>query len=121
LNRLTEQELARRLPVWQAMADLFLDTDVLGVIGIEAIAAPCRASGYSLDELRNIFRHEVGPAFSFNAMDVAGEWAMWDPNFVRDRILCVMGSPVRRFGCSLQYLLAGQLIAEDWRKIEAAL
>jgi hypothetical protein len=35
---------------------------------------------------------EVAPAFVFNLYSIAGEWAGWDEDFVRDRVLHIIGN-----------------------------
>jgi hypothetical protein len=77
------------MPVWCALADLFLDT-WFDPPYYERIAATLRASGYTEAELRSVFYEEVAPAFAFNMFDVAGEWAGWQEEFVHDRMLEVI-------------------------------
>ena len=84
--RLPDAEIERRLPVWQAMTDLFLDTE-LDAADYDGIARVLLQSGYPVAELRRIFEQEVTPAFSHNIYAVAGEWAGWDEEFVRERML----------------------------------
>jgi hypothetical protein len=103
------------------MADLFLDTAYLEIVSAAKVAERVRPAGYSREQLRAIFKDEVGPAFSFNGLEVAGEWAGWDPQFVRDRVISMQASPLKRAGGRLQYLLVGRLIYRDWLKVEAAL
>ena len=82
---MTADDVARRLPVWHAFADLFLDTE-LQAEDYRAMARKLKASGYSPDELRQILNEEVAPAFAFNLMNVAGEWAGWN----KDDVLEIM-------------------------------
>jgi hypothetical protein len=88
-STLSEAEVQRRLPVWFALADLFLDT-WFDPPYYEKIAATLRASGFSEEELRMIFYDEVTPAFAFNLFDIAGEWAGWHEQFVRERMLATI-------------------------------
>lgn len=60
-----EDDLANRLPVWMA----------------------CAASPYTSEELDRIMFSEVWPALALNLFSVAGEWAGWDEEFVKIRIL----------------------------------
>jgi hypothetical protein len=121
LNELTRAEIDRRLPVWEAMADLFLDTAYLDIAGPKQVAERVRPAGFSPAELRSIFRDEVGPGFSFNGLEVAGEWAGWDRDFVRDRVTSMLSSRWKRLTGQLQYLLVGRLVYCDWLKVEAEL
>ncbi len=85
LLRPAGSHLARRRPVWLALSDLFLDTDVnlLRAGNVRTLAA----SPYSRDELDRILREEVYPACSFNLRAVAGEWAGFDADWLERRIL----------------------------------
>jgi hypothetical protein len=72
-----------RLPIWHAMSDLFLDTE-LQETDYRYIARQLAASGKSPSELRLIFDTEVVPAFSFNLVDPAGVWSGWaEPDVMR--------------------------------------
>ena len=83
---LSQSEIDRRLPVWHALSELFLDTE-LQRQDYEAIAERLRASGYSTQQLHRILQDEVAPAFAPNLASVAGEWAGWSETTVRDLVL----------------------------------
>lgn len=111
-----ESDLARRRPVWLALSDLFLDTDVnLARAGnVRTLAG----SAYSLDELDRILRDEVYPACSFNLSLVAGEWAGFDADWLERRILRG-GPPPRSWWRQLgRYLALGWSVPvrlpEEW-------
>ena len=73
---LSEAEFHRRLPVWVAFSDLYLDNET-DPATYRSFARACRASGYPREELRSILFDELGPAFCGNLLSVAGEWAMF--------------------------------------------
>lgn len=73
---MTHDELARRRPLWAAMADLFLDTETRW--STPFIAARCVESGYDDEALERIFWAEVFPEAIGNLLQVAGEWAALD-------------------------------------------
>jgi len=81
----TPDEIARRLPVWVALSELFLDTE-FDEIACRYVAERLRCSGFELHELEDILRDEVAPAFRPNLL-VAGEWRGWSPDEVRDIVL----------------------------------
>ena len=83
--RPAESDLECRRPVWLALSDLFLDTDVN--LFRAGNARTLAASPYSVDELDWILREEVYPACSFNLREVAGEWAGFDADWLERRIL----------------------------------
>jgi hypothetical protein len=65
-------DIARRRPVWSAMSDLFLDTEVRWEL--PRVARVMVHSSYSNGELESIWRYEVTPEFFYNLWSVAGEW-----------------------------------------------
>jgi hypothetical protein len=80
------EDLANRTPVWVAMTEFFLDTELTDVT-VSYIAKTCAASPYSVPELQRILFTEVWPAFLPNLLSVAGEWAGWPEEFVKSRVL----------------------------------
>ena len=88
----------RRRPVWVALADLYLDTE-LQEDDLQRIAAVCAASGFSWPEIQQINYNEVAPALWFNTQELAGEWAGWDEEWLIERIRqCYQPAPRKRFG-----------------------
>lgn len=107
-------EIARALPLWTALSDLFLDTDVL--LSVPYIARTIVETGYSIDEAEEMLRWDVRPAFYGNLLSVAGEWAGWPADFVRERVLAVRGKRADRF-------LIGEnrfFPREEWAAVVAA-
>lgn len=91
-------EPARRYPVWAALAELYLDTELQDE-DLRRIAAAVAASGFSWDEMKQINYNEVAPALWFNTYDVAGEWAGWDDKWLIERITaCYTGRRRRMLG-----------------------
>jgi hypothetical protein len=78
-------EIAKRRPVWPALSDLFLDTDISRSRKwrIRLLAE----SPYSLKELEKILIHEVYPVCVFNLFCMAGEWAGFEKEWLESRIL----------------------------------
>lgn len=70
-------ELARREPVWLALSELYLDTE-LQPADFRRIRAVFDQSGYSAQEIRRIDYEEVGPILYGNLLSAAGEWAGFD-------------------------------------------
>ncbi len=82
---LTPTEIERRLPLWRAVADLYLDTDSADFVS--NIVAVARQSEFTADDVDQILRWEVRPALYANYLNVAGEWAGWDNDWLEDRII----------------------------------
>lgn len=81
MTGLSEEQIRRRLPLWTALTNLFLDTEMTD-FHYRPIIETARAGGWSTQDVRRILLDEVTPAFAFNLMDVAGEWCGFDPTWV---------------------------------------
>lgn len=88
-------EIERRLPLWTALADLFLDTDVM--LSVPHIARTIVDGGWSTVEAEEALRWEVRPAFYRNLLSIAGEWAGWDPREVRQAVVEARSDKMGRF------------------------
>lgn len=71
---MTGAELERRRPVWNAMSDIFLDTETRWEM--PNVAFVLVQSGYSEEELDAIWHDEIVPECAWNLQQVAGEWAL---------------------------------------------
>ena len=78
MHDITEDK--NRGEVWVAMADHFLDTETRHDLPLTALR--CLEAGLSTAEARDVWRFEVTPAVGFNLLDVAGEWAGWDRDWL---------------------------------------
>lgn len=83
---LDARQIATRRPVWVALSDLWLDTE-LDDGDLQRIARVLRESGLPLDTLRRIYLVEVAPVVAPNLLSVAGEWAGFDADWLCARIL----------------------------------
>jgi hypothetical protein len=72
---LNAADLERRKPVWDAMSDVFLDTETRWAI--PRVALVLTRSGYSEEELDAIWQDEIVPECARNLTQVAGEWALF--------------------------------------------
>jgi hypothetical protein len=84
-------DLDTRIPVWTALSDLYLDTDV--TLSHDHIVRMLAASPYSLDELHEMLMYDVHPALYPNLLSMAGEWAGFDEAWLVERILAVRAQP----------------------------
>lgn len=102
-----------RIPVWIALSELYLDTDVS--VFHDAIAETLAASPYSPAELRDILMDDVHPALHANLMSVAGEWAGFDEAWLIERIEAVGRQPRWRRRISHWFV---RDIDVQWRALE---
>jgi hypothetical protein len=111
---MTGADDARRRPVWHALSELFLDTELTGD-DYRRIARVLTRSGFPPDRLRQILAEEVAPAFAVNLIDVAGAWAPWDESDV-----AAIMARSRRSSAPGKWLwrrFARRHVAEEWAKI----
>jgi hypothetical protein len=93
MRSLSPVELERRRPVWNALSSLFLDTDTS--LDRDWRAQQLASSPYSMDEIEEILIDEVYPICRWNLVQVAGEWAGFDPEWLESRIVARGASPLR--------------------------
>jgi hypothetical protein len=116
---LSEAEIEQRLPVWHALSELFLDTEQREQ-DYRYIADALRSSGYGIGELRTILEEEVAPAFITNLLSVAGEWAGWSREDVRDIMLRSLRSRSRLSPLRwLRKRIHRRHVREEWEKLAA--
>ncbi len=86
--KLSEDETKRRMPVWDEISRLWLDTE-LQDFNINGIARELAKSGYSLAELKYIYLEEVAPAVHFNLsmFSVGGVWTGFNSEWLKEEIL----------------------------------
>jgi hypothetical protein len=80
-----EPSTEQRTPVWNALSELFLDTE-LQSDDHDRIAKILAASPYSEKKLEEILRFEVTPVLKANLMCVAGEWAGFDEAWMHEKM-----------------------------------
>lgn len=75
-----------RLLAWQALSDLFLDTE-LDDQHIAAIATRLRGTGFTVRELERIYEDDVAPACYRNMSALpGGEWSGFNATWLADAI-----------------------------------
>lgn len=80
----TEAELARKRPIWIALSELFLDTEVRA--SLPRIALKALQLGIDEEELWETLECEVAPVLSSNLLSPAGEWACFDEEWLCQKI-----------------------------------
>ncbi len=109
-------DIDRRRPVWSALSDLFLDTDVS--LLREHTAKVLAASPYSIQRLEQVLVDEVYPACRLNLFAwPGGEWAEFDSEWLEARIARRLRSPFR----ALHWFNLGRLtvhLSWEWRQVK---
>ena len=112
----------KRLPVWRALSNLFLDTE-LGQADYQRIAGEIAASEFSRAEISEILWREVFPALADNLRIVAGEWDGFADDWLRERILAVRSG--RQKGPGFWGLMSvgktRELVADAWDEVQRRL
>ncbi len=108
----------RRRPVWEAVSELFLDTE-LQEQDFTRIAHVMVASGYSDQELEWVLDCEVLPVCLPNLLSPAGEWQSFDVDWLERGILAQeqkRSMPARLWG-RWRSLLYRRYIRRDWDRV----
>lgn len=112
-------DLDKRLPVWQAIADLFLDVDVESLYN--PIAHVLANSPYDLRTLNYIYTHEVAPVYHVNLLSVAGEWSGFSQEGVKTNIVKYLykkrRSPFAKLASFLLRYIYTFTTKNDWKII----
>jgi hypothetical protein len=104
-----------RLPLWLAMSDLFLDTEIQAYTR-DAIAREIDASGLSLAEAEAVYWNEVYPALWVNLTSVAGVWDGFDAQWLLRTLKVSSASKPRR-----RWLpIIAKEMREEWARVIAA-
>jgi len=110
-------DLEARRPVWQALSELFLDTE-LQPADRKHIALAIHESPYSLEQAEEILYTEVYPICIWNLASVAGEWISFPIDWLEERIC---GRLSGGFRIPVRFQIGRGMIREDWRKVVEAL
>src|SRR5437762_2719808 len=105
------EELVRRRPVWQALSDLFLDTELTEAF-YRFIARTVVDSGYSPAEIRSILWDEVFPVIEFNLRHPAGVWEGFQMEWLEEKIL---GADERQ--TAQQQPVTARIVQEAWSEV----
>jgi len=78
--------LNKRKPLWLALSDLFLDTE-LQECDLQYIANAMKESSYSLEEIEDILMSEVFTVCVVNLQSPVGEWNCIDEKWLYNAIV----------------------------------
>jgi hypothetical protein len=92
---LDEQQIQKRRPLWVALSELWLDTE-LSAEDLEHIGRVMADSDLTIEQLRHVYLVEVAPVVSPNLLMVAGEWAGFDEEWLCSKIMANLRDRPRR-------------------------
>jgi len=104
----------KRLQLWQALSDLFLDTEIDDSM-IVAIARVVHDTGYPAAEVHRALWGEVFPVLAPNLRSVAGTWSGWSDAWLLAHLRVHAGAVQRPRG------RVADAIAHDWARVAAQL
>lgn len=116
------EEIDRRVPVWRALSDLFLDTE-LDAADFTAIAETIRTAGFTADQAEEILQFDVTPVFWGNILATAGEWEPWSKSQVREMVCRRLRSRSQALGWLRGWVFRKlmSVVREDWLRVRALL
>jgi hypothetical protein len=83
---LDEQQIQARLPLWEALSDLWLDTQLSDAF-MEGIARVMDESSLTIEELWRVYSYEVAPVVYMNVYSFAGQWLGFSSDWLRTEIV----------------------------------
>ena len=114
-DKLSQTEIERRRPVWHALSDLFLDTDIS--LFYPSIRIALSQSGYDQAKLWHILWHEVAPVFAWNLYSATGVWDGWSEQDVAAKVLSRLNRPLRVFNSLGVHLLHRKYVRAEWEAL----
>lgn len=79
-----KEEIELRALIWEAISNFYLDTE-LQSDDYDYIAKILLQSNLTLDELKDIDLYEVFPSLQMNLLSIAGEWAGFEMNWLKEK------------------------------------
>lgn len=115
-------DLRNRRPIWQALSELFLDSDTScdHNVRVHVLAS----SPYSIEQLEQILIEEVYPVCRSNLLSPAGVWSGFDGDWLERNVLAGERSMLLRLQVPLtscRFSVARALIPRwsEWKRLKA--
>lgn len=119
---LDEQQIQARMPLWQALSSLWLDTELTD-LDLDWIARVMDDSGLTIEELLRVYSYEVAPVVYMNVYSVAGQWLGFSPDWLRTEIVRNLRDRPRRTRFWTLFPITRCLMLsqtdDDWKKLVA--
>lgn len=119
---LDEQQIQARLPLWDALSTLWLDTEVTE-LDLEWIARVMVDSGLTIQELWRVYSYEVAPVVYKNRYSFVGQWSGFSTDWLRSEIVHnLRDRPLRTRFWTLFPITRSLMLGptnDDWKKLVA--
>jgi hypothetical protein len=119
IQGLSPGEVERRLPLWRALANFYLDTET-DMCTAAAVDAATK-SNFSSAEVEAILRWEVRPALYTNLLSVAGVWSGWDEEWLRNQMTASIGRREWLRIWPFRWLCRNWFMPDEWQEVQAAI
>jgi hypothetical protein len=112
-------QLHQRRPVWIALSQLYLDTE-LDEAQLLDILKVISESPYTIEEAKKIDFFEIYPVLKFNILSPAGEWRGFDEEWLTEKIeRRFKGDMILAWELSgLKYWWAKKFTSSYWDKLD---
>lgn len=117
----TEINIEERKPIWIALSDFYLDTE-LEDYRFRYIASIVQKSPYTLEKVKEIDKQEIFPVLHANLLAATGVWNGFQEEWLIEKILERMGKKTRfsDFILLFKYTRLKWMYKEYWKKLEEA-
>jgi hypothetical protein len=111
-----------RKPIWMALSTFYLDTE-LQETNFQGIAETIIKSPYSFEEVKAIDKYKIFPILQSNILQVAGEWAGFDEDWLIEKITTELQkkSKFRTISIEIYYYLFRWMHKDYWRRLKQCL
>lgn len=111
----------KRQPIWIALSDFYLDTE-LQVHDFKHIAVIIKSSSYSLEDVKAIDKEEIFPVLYKNLLSVAGIWSGFEEKWLVEEITKNLQKRrgLKKLMLNIKYASLKWMCADYWKRLEAA-
>lgn len=114
-------DIAQRRPVWIALSDFYLDTE-LQAADFNYTAKVILKSPYSLEDVKKIDKYELFPLLYSNLLSVAGVWAGFEETWLEEQVIARLKKKTKLDDLMVDttYAIFKWMYDDYWKKLEKA-
>jgi hypothetical protein len=107
--------------IWIAISEFYLDKE-LQETDFQVIAKIIIKSKFNFEEIRAIDKYEIFPVLKYNLLQVAGEWAGFEEDWLIENITLSLQrkSKFRRVRIEISYWFFQWMYKDYWKNLEKA-